>query len=118
MLRISTFPILGIGILITLVTGCQLWPFMSDEDGRRPIAMGKNDQVLYPYNAQPIHLSEDYGQSFYAARENQILNPQAAKNLDPVTGMNGPILEQSLNRFQKMFAKPPFEGGGKGGGSK
>ena len=106
------------GLLVSvLVTGCHLWPMMSNEDGRRPEAMGKSDQVLYPYNPQPVHLSEDYGQSYNAARENQILNPQASQNLEPVVELDGAAGKAANDRYRKMFKKPPYGGkSGKGGG--
>lgn len=98
-----------------LLSGCQLWPFMSDEDGRRPIAMGKQDQVLYPYNDPPTVLSEDFGQSFRWARENQILNPQASRNLEPVTGMDGKASKEALERYRGLYKKPPYGGESDGG---
>ena len=104
-------------ILLVSLGGCQLWPFMSDEDGRRPMAMGKDDQIMYPYDTQPVHLSEDFGDSYRAVKNNQILYPEASNNLEPVTDMDGREVQKAMKRYQKSFEKPPFEGK-YGGGSK
>ena len=116
MLKTSTLSILCVGLAFGVLQGCHLWPMMSDEDGRRPVAMGKNDQVLYPYNPQPVHLSEDFGQSFSAQRENQILNPAASQNLEPVKEIDGMATKTAVDRYRKMFKQPPY--GGKSGGGK
>ena len=115
MRKTSTLSILCIGLALGALQGCHLWPMMSDEDGRRPVAMGKNDQVLYPYNAQPVHLSEDFGQSFSAQRENQILNPQASKNLETPTEWDGMAGEKAIERYQKLYKQPPYGGKSSGG---
>ena len=119
MVKTRMLSVIGVGFAVSVLAGCHLWPMMSDEDGRRPMAMGKNDQVLYPYNAQPVRLSEDFGQSFSAAREAQIINPQASQNLEPVTGLNGAAAGEAAGQYLKMFNQPPFgdAGGGGGGGN-
>jgi len=113
MMKYSTWAAMGCGactlLLIVSVGGCQLWPFMTDEDGRRPLAMGKNDQVMYPDAQQPAKLSEDFGRSFQTAVENQILNPDAGKNLEPVTGLGGMAGQKAIERYQKSFEEPPFD---------
>ena len=108
----------GVGILLLVVSvgGCQLWPFMTDEDGRRPMAMGKNDQVMYPYTPPPARLSEDFGRSFQTAVESQILNPDAEKNLEPVTGLGGMAGKKAIERYQKSFEEPPFDASSGGDG--
>ena len=51
------------------LAGCGIWPVMTEENGRRPLAMGKSDQVFSPWATQPVHLREDYGDSYrYAPR--------------------------------------------------
>ena len=112
-----------IGVFLTFLGGCQIWPFMSDEDGRRPVAMGKDDQVWYPYNPPTTVLSEDFGQSFRAARDNQILNPEASTNLEPTTELDGVAAGNAVKRYRDFYEKPPFTGtvggttGTGGGGS-
>ncbi|GJL49699.1 MAG: hypothetical protein NPIRA01_09260 [Nitrospirales bacterium] len=105
-------------VLMAGISGCQLWPIMSNEDGRKIRDMGKADQVMYPYAPQPVHLSEHYGDAFQAARDNQILNPDASKNLDVVTGKDGTATYKSIELYRKGYSSPPFKTGSSGGGSK
>ena len=39
-------------------------------------------------------LDKNWGRSFESARYNQILNPEAEKNLEPVEGLAGPAVEK------------------------
>lgn len=106
-----------IGIILLGMTGCSVWPIMTEDNGRRPFAMGKSDQVFYPWAPQPIHLNEEYGNSYRYAVENQILNPQAGNSLVPLEGLGGQASQYSVDRYQKLFEKPPFadkKGGGGG----
>ncbi len=99
------------GIVVVSVigmAGCGIWPVMTEENGRRPHAMGKSDQVFSPWAEQPVHLSEGYGDSYRYAVEAQILNPQAAKSLKVVEGIGGGPAQQNMARYQDMFKKPPF----------
>jgi hypothetical protein len=60
--------------------------------------------------AQPLtRLEMDYGTSFKLAKFNQVLNPEAEKNLKPVTGLDGVAAEKSIDRYRKEFEKaaPP-----------
>ena len=98
----------SVGLAVVL-SGCQLWPFMSDEDGRKPSSLGKSDQVLYPNAPQPVHLSENFGEAFRAARDNQILHPEASRNLNPVPSLDGPAVGKAMERYRKHFDKPPYE---------
>jgi len=113
------------GIVVVSVigmAGCGIWPVMTEENGRRPHAMGKSDQVFSPWAEQPVHLSEGYGDSYRYAVEAQILNPQAAKSLKVVEGIGGGPAQQNMARYQDMFKKPPFSVTGssslRAGGSK
>lgn len=106
-----------IGILLLGMTGCGVWPTMTEDHGRRPFAMGKSDQVLSPWAPQPVHLNEEYGNSYRYALEGQILNPQAGNSLEPVEGIGGQPSQFSMERYHKSFEKPPFaEKKGNGGG--
>ena len=126
-LKVKTVGLLG--IIIFGLSGCGVWPIMTEDDGRRPFAMGKSDQVLWPWAPQPVHLSEDYGIAYRQSVEGQILNPEAAKNLGPVEGAADPKgLHYSLLRYQEHFKTPPYSewdlkittsgGGTSGGGGK
>jgi hypothetical protein len=109
------------GIVVASVmglTGCGIWPVMTEDSGRRPFAMGKSDQVFSPWARQPVHLGEGYGESYRYALETQILNPQAANSLEVVEGMSGGPAQLNMTRYQKMFEKPPFLQSSGGGGKK
>jgi hypothetical protein len=54
----------------------------------------------------PSRLEADFGNSHHLAKTNQILNPEAAKNLEPVTGMDGESAQVITERYQKDFEKP------------
>ena len=45
----------------------------------------------------------DYGTSYKLAKFNQTLNPQAEKNLEPVTGFDGSAAEATIGRYHKGF---------------
>jgi len=94
-------------VLVSLV-GCGIWPVMTEDNGRRPRAMGKSDQVFSPWATQPVHLSEGYGTSYRYAVENQILNPQAINALDVVEGIGGTAGQLNMERYQLLFKTPPF----------
>jgi hypothetical protein len=56
--------------------------------------------------AGPTRLEMDYGTSFKLAKFNQTLNPEAEKNLEPVTGFDGGAAHATMERYQKGFEKP------------
>jgi hypothetical protein len=115
-----------LGIVVIGLTGCGVYPVMTEDNGRRPFAMGKSDQVLWPWAPQPVHLNEDYGIAYRQSVEGQILNPEASKNLGPVEGAADPkALHYGLLRYQEHFKNPPYSewelkitttGGGASGG--
>jgi len=118
-----------LGIVVIGLTGCGVYPVMTEDNGRRPFAMGKSDQLLLPWAPQPVHLNEDYGIAYRQSVEGQILNPEASKNLGPVEGTADPKgLHYSLLRYQEHFKNPPYSewelkitttgGGSSGGGGK
>jgi hypothetical protein len=55
----------------------------------------------------PSRLEMDYGTSFKLMKVNQIANPEAEKNLDPVAGMDGQAAKAALDKYRKDFEKPP-----------
>ena len=106
-----------IGILLLGMTGCGVWPVMTEDHGRRPFAMGKSDQVVSPWVPQPVHLNEDFGNSYRYAKETQIFNPQAGNSLVPLEGLGGQPAAYTVDRYQKIFEKGPFEEQKGGGGN-
>ncbi|MFZ1745198.1 MAG: hypothetical protein WBO24_08485 [Nitrospirales bacterium] len=98
-----------IGLVLVGTGGCGVWPVMTEENGRRPQAMGKSDQVLLPWAPHPVHLNEEYGLAYRQSLENQIVNPAASNNIDPIPGAaDSRALQNSMTRYQLMFQSPPF----------
>ncbi len=54
----------------------------------------------------PTRLETDYGTSYKLAIMNQTLDPKAEKNLEPVSGIQGPVAEKVLDKYGKEFEKP------------
>ncbi len=54
----------------------------------------------------PSRLEMDYGTSFKLMKFNQIANPEAEKNLEPVTGMDGQAAKAAIDKYRKDFEKP------------
>ena len=54
----------------------------------------------------PSRLKMDYGNSYKLAKFNQTLNPEAEKNLEPVTGFDGRAAREVIERYRKEFEKP------------
>lgn len=53
----------------------------------------------------------DFGTSVKLSIYNQTLDPEAEKNLDPVTGLDGEAAMANQEKYQKNFEKPAKEGG-------
>ena len=51
-------------------------------------------------------LEMDYGTSFKLLKLNQISNPDAEKNSEPVAGLDGKAAQASIEKFRKDFEKP------------
>jgi hypothetical protein len=50
-------------------------------------------------------LAGDYGTSYRLAKFNQVLNPDAEKNLEPVYGFSGVAAQKVLERYYTGFEK-------------
>jgi hypothetical protein len=46
-------------------------------------------------------LDKHWGSSFESAKYNQLLNPDAGKNLDPVVGLDGAVAQQAMERYRE-----------------
>ena len=55
-------------------------------------------------------LDKNWGRSFEAARYNQILNPDAAGNGNPVVGIDGEIAAKSIQKYRTMQMEPSSSG--------
>ena len=54
---------------------------------------------------QESRVAMDYGTSYQLQKYNQTLNPEAAKNQAPVTGMNGQAAQGAVEKYEKGFEK-------------
>ena len=74
-------------------------------------------QKMY-YGEQGPLLEQNWGRSFEAMKENQILNPEADKDLSPVVGLDGNAANTNMNSYRKRFegAGAGEAGSGKGKG--
>ncbi len=83
--------------------------------------------------AGPTRVEKNYGKSYKQALANQILDPEAEKNLEPVTGFDGKGSQIAIEKYRKSFegsrvggqspgqsgtqvVDKPIEGGGYGTG--
>jgi hypothetical protein len=48
-------------------------------------------------------LSQNWGRSFETQKFNQTLNPEAGKELEPVTGFDGQASDGAVDRYHKSF---------------
>jgi len=46
---------------------------------------------------------QNWGRSYQTAKYNQILNPDAGKNLNPVEGLSGNAAENSVEKYNDSF---------------
>jgi hypothetical protein len=52
------------------------------------------------------YLDRHMGQSLSLIKAQQILNPEAGRNTDPVAGINGMAAKSGYDRYQKSFTTP------------
>jgi hypothetical protein len=48
---------------------------------------------------------QNWGRSYEMAKYNQILNPDAGKNLKPVEGLDGKAAENAAEKYENSFKK-------------
>jgi hypothetical protein len=48
-------------------------------------------------------LEKNWGRSYETAKYNQILNPDAGKNLDPVIGLDGQASDYNMEKYKSGF---------------
>ena len=56
-----------------------------------------------PESKRIDYLELNWGKSFEAAKNNQILNPEAGKTVEPVIGLDGQVVEHNLDNRKKSF---------------
>jgi len=50
------------------------------------------------------------GESMAMMKAQQTMNPDASRNTDPVTGLDGKAAKGALDNYRDSFRKPPAEG--------
>ena len=55
--------------------------------------------------ATPSKVADNWGTSYYAQKQNQIINPDASKNLQPVEGLYGQAAEAAMGQYLKSFTE-------------
>lgn len=53
--------------------------------------------------ATPSMVADNWGTAYYAQKQSQMVNPDASKNLEPVTGLHGQAAEAALGQYVKSF---------------
>ncbi len=53
--------------------------------------------------AGPTRVEKNYGKSYRQAVANQTLDPEAEKNLEPVTGLDGKAAQAGMEKYRKSF---------------
>ena len=59
--------------------------------------------LIFSGCARETMLAKNWGTSFESAKQSQILNPEAGKNLDPVVGLDGQAVEIIVEEYRKGF---------------
>lgn len=52
------------------------------------------------------HYDQHFGEAVRTAVAQQTINPDASKNTDPVTGLDGKAADQSIRNYDKSFSAP------------
>lgn len=55
--------------------------------------------------SHPTTLGANTGVAYNMARDNQMLNPEAGENLEPVAGMEGNISKTAMELYRRGFEK-------------
>jgi hypothetical protein len=61
---------------------------------------GCNGAYMYQ---EETALDRNWGRSYETAKYNQMLNPDAAQNLDPVEGLDGSAGAHGIEKYQNSF---------------
>jgi type IV pilus biogenesis protein CpaD/CtpE len=51
-------------------------------------------------------LDDNFGKAVNAAKAQQIINPDASLNTDPVAGVDGKAADGAMNRYHRSFVQP------------
>lgn len=71
------------------------------------ILSGCGGHLLSLSGKEQTMLEENWGRSFETAKYSQILNPEAGKNSEPVTGLDGPAAKENMEKYRQAFKEKP-----------
>ncbi len=61
--------------------------------------------ILVGCALETSRIDADFGTSYQLAKANQVLNPDADKNLEPVTGLSGDVSKKVTDKYAQGFEK-------------
>jgi len=61
--------------------------------------------LIFSGCARETMLAKNWGNSFESAKQSQILNPEAGRNLEPVVGLDGQASENNMEKYRRGFKK-------------
>lgn len=79
---------------------------ISNEESTEQSNLTFESDTAYVPVKKMSRLELDYGTSYRLAVYGQILNPDAEKNTEPVTGLDGQAAEVIIDKYRKSFEKP------------
>ena len=79
---------------------------VSIEEGSEQGNIQLGPDAAHTESSNMSRLELDYGTSYRLAVYGQILNPDAEKNTEPVTGLDGQAAEVIIDKYRKSFEKP------------
>ena len=66
--------------------------------------------LIFSGCARETMLSRNWGNSFESAKQSQILNTEAGRNLEPVVGLDGPATGNTMEKYRQGFKKETSTG--------
>ena len=70
------------------------------------LIQGLGGCMSQPTYSRTPNLDEQFGVAVETARAQQTLNPNAAKNTDPVKGIDGRAGREAVERYEASFQRP------------
>ena len=90
--------LLGLLAVLPLAVGCATYIPIETE-------RGTTYRLIENGCCGPTRVDLDFGTSYKLAKYGQILNPDAEKNLEPVTGLDGLTTGVIVDKYRKGFEK-------------
>lgn len=68
--------------------------------GLLALCLACSQKAIYQNESE---LDKNWGRSYEAAKYNQILNPDAVNNQDPVDGLDGQATDNNMEKYRNSF---------------